>query len=94
MIILEFEEQTRVLGAPKGWDQKQLQCGMLPIADVMWDGVQAMVSYWKPTPEELAQLNAGAHIQLSVVGTSHPPVSVDVARCKALIERAPSGSDG
>lgn len=35
-----------------------------------------MLSLWKPTPEELAQLNAGGFVVLSLMGTRHPPVSM------------------
>lgn len=37
-----------------------------------------MVSVWKPDAEELAALNAGGCVALTVLGTDHPPVSVDV----------------
>lgn len=36
------------------------------------------VSAWLPTPEELAALNAGAPVYLSIWGSSHPPVYVGV----------------
>lgn len=36
-----------------------------------------MESWWEPTPEELAELNAGGCVRLTVVGQVHPPVAVD-----------------
>lgn len=89
MDILEFEGQTRVLGAPRNWDQQRIECGGLPIIDYEISGVPCMSSFWKPTEEELAQLNAGAHIKLTIIGQSHPPVCVEVGRCEARIERKP-----
>jgi hypothetical protein len=93
MIILEFDAQTRVLNAPAGWNESQpIQCGMLPIEDTAFDGIPAMVSYWKPTPEELAVLIAGGHIRLIVYGAQHPPVWVDaLKRGDVHIERTPRG---
>lgn len=41
--------------------------------------VKCVVSYWKPTPEELALLNANGSIQFCAIGTNHPPISLDVA---------------
>lgn len=37
-----------------------------------------MVSFWRPTAEELEQLNAGGLVTLYVFGTMHPPVSIGV----------------
>lgn len=36
------------------------------------------VSAWLPTPAELAALNAGAPVYLSIWGNNHPPVYVGV----------------
>jgi hypothetical protein len=67
-----------VLGAPAGWDQQQLPCGALPVTQLMVDGQPAMVSFWRPSAEELAQLQAGAFVSLWVYGAGHPPVAVGV----------------
>jgi hypothetical protein len=67
-----------VLGAPKGWDQGELPCGALPITRTEIDGMPAVVSYWKPTAEELAALAAGGSVALWVIGTTMPPVSLVV----------------
>jgi hypothetical protein len=67
-----------VLGAPKGWDQNELPCGALPITRTECDGVPAVVSYWMPTAEELASLNAGKPLALWVVGNTMPPVALTV----------------
>lgn len=88
---LEFNGQTRVLNAPPGWNETEpIKCGMLPIADRTIEGMPAMQSYWKPEPHELAFLANGGHVRLTVYGQGHPPVWVDVDKCDALIERAPS----
>lgn len=91
MIVLEFDAQTRVLNAPLGWNKSQpIKCGMLPIEDTQFDGIPAMCSYWKPSPEELAVLNNGGHIQLVIYGRQHPPVWVEaMKRGDVHIEREP-----
>lgn len=87
MDILEFQGQTRVLGAPAGWDQSAVECIGLPIMDHELSGVPCMSSFWRPTAEELAQLADGGHIKLTVIGRAHPAVCVEVGRCKVLVDR-------
>lgn len=41
--------------------------------------VPSLTSGWVPTPEELAELNAGGHIELTVLGVQQPPVMLNVA---------------
>lgn len=67
-----------VLGAPVGWNQSELPCGALAITRTEFEGKPAMVSFWRPTAEELALLNQGALVSLWVFGASHPPVAVAV----------------
>ena len=67
-----------VLGAPAGWDQEQLPCSALAITRTDWDGVPAVVSFWKPSPEELAVLNAGGSVSLWIAGQGMPPVGLSV----------------
>ena len=44
----------------------------------MLGGGNAMVSVWRPTEEERQQLINGGEIQLSILGTVHPPVMLVV----------------
>lgn len=67
-----------VLGAPAVWDQGGLPCGALPITRTEVDGVPAVVSYWTPSAQELAALNAGKPVALWVVGQAMPPVALEV----------------
>lgn len=43
------------------------------------DGCYVTRSYWQPTAEELAMLNAGGCVVLSLVARNCPPVRLDVA---------------
>lgn len=66
---------TRILGRPPGTLEED--CTDLQISDVhhpIWGNV--MLSAWLPSPEERAAIAAGAPVILSIVGKSHPVVSV------------------
>lgn len=77
MIPKRHPAATRYLGAPKGWRPSQDGiCGHLAIADVLCEAGPAMESRWEPTPVELAILNAGGSVELRILGTGHPPVSL------------------
>lgn len=49
-------------------------CADLPAAK----GDDFIATYWKPDAEELAMLNAGFPVKLSILGTGLPPVAVEV----------------
>lgn len=83
--MIEFEGQTRLLGAPEGWRQSgpgAIQCGFLPVQEVELGEHHAFVSYWKPTAEEIARLHRGEAICLTVIGRGHPPVCITVDNVK------------
>lgn len=63
---------TRELGKAQGF------LG-LPVRDVMVDGTTpAMQTVWMPTPDELAALNNGAPIMVTLWGTGHPPIKLGI----------------
>lgn len=72
----QHPSNSRVLGAPTGWNQKVLPCGALAITDCVQDRVPCVVSFWKPDADELALLNAGGLVALSIVGRNMPPASI------------------
>lgn len=75
---------TKITGAntnlepPKDWDHaKDGECVALPIrlsGSIADPASIEMQSAWVPTVDELAVLNNGGYVVLSVIGTSHPPV--------------------
>ena len=77
MHIGRIEGATRVLGKSQGY------LG-LPVRDVMvnctvgGEGTPAMETAWLPTPEQIARIVAGAAVHVRILGTSHPPIMVDV----------------
>jgi hypothetical protein len=74
----QHPSNNAVLGAPKGWDQAELPCGALPITRVVDGGVNHVVSFWRPTADELKALASGALVELWVVGHTMPPVALAV----------------
>lgn len=74
MIPKRISEATHFMGAPKGWkpDEDGNCCHLaVRVIDNVWQ------SAWEPTPGELAMLNAGGSIVLSIVG-GQPPVMLSV----------------
>lgn len=69
---------TRTLQAPVGWDQSGLPVEPLGITDQYVEGVHCVWSFWRPDAEELAALNAGGHVVLSIVGRTMPPAALMV----------------
>lgn len=66
-------------GQPKNWNpETDGTCGVLPVR-VTWDGDRAKTceSAWVPSPEELALLNRGGSVVLTVAGWQ-VPVSLHV----------------
>ena len=81
---VQFKGQQRFLGAPRGWDQDDTECVALPVKLSEVNGLPALTSYWKPTPEELAALNAGELVKFTIIGSGQPPVLLEVERCEEI----------
>ena len=80
MIPRRIKGFTHVLGAPKNWNAaRDGKCVGLAIraSRVRQKGPVECQSAWEPTPEELALLNAGGSVILTVVGRQ-PPVRLEV----------------
>jgi hypothetical protein len=46
----------------------------LPVMAEVREGIPYMTSLWRPSPEELAILNAGGFVNLTLQVHQHPPV--------------------
>ena len=68
MLPLRISNATRILA------KSQDEYYALAICDQAIDGVNHMTSVWEPTPRELADLNAGGAVRLTILGNTHPPV--------------------
>jgi len=86
MIPIQHPSNNATLAAPRGWDHNGTPCAALPITRTECDGYTVVASFWRPTAEELAALNAGAAVELCVLGHRMPPVSVTV--------KQPGANDG
>lgn len=78
MKAVEHITNNRIIGAPVDWDHSRAACPGLPVTDREMFGLPVMVSFWKPTEEEIEALKAGAMIALTVVGAVHPPVGMHI----------------
>lgn len=77
MIPTKISPCIRELGRPAGTLEED--CSSLQISDVqdpIWGNLQ--LSAWQPSDEERAAIANGAPVILSVVGRSHPVVSLFV----------------
>lgn len=77
-----IEGATRIVGGPDA-DQPEyfpLHIRDMPASLMRGDGsqveVNAMVTAWRPTADELARLNAGAPVYLSLLGNAWPPANL------------------
>jgi hypothetical protein len=80
---IQHPTSNDVLRPPAGMSREE--CRPLYITRVSYDhpwktGVSTagVISYWMPTPEQLALLNRGKPVFLSCLGQTHPPVSIGV----------------
>lgn len=73
----QHPSNNSVLGAPHGMSIEQ--CNALPITRVQHaDGTPAVVSFWRPTPEQLRLLAEGRLVRLCALGMTHAPVMLGV----------------
>lgn len=82
MSPIPFRESNKTYHKPQGWTDEQ--CSDLHV----WEGpvpidantaVNGIISCWMPTEEELADLNAGKPIFISVLSNVQPPISLFTA---------------
>lgn len=92
---VKHPSNNRTLSAPLGWDKSKPPVAPLPITDSEIQGMPVMLSYWRPDAVDLAVLNAGGLLSLSVAGTNLPPVSIITTGEAALAGTSPLdiGSD-
>jgi hypothetical protein len=83
---IHFAESNFCYKAPADWDEKTNG----PCADLhVFQNDDSISSVWKPSPEELAQLNAGGAVVLTVVANFQPPVRLWTAPLEPITEDEP-----
>ncbi len=80
---IQHPSNNDVLRQPEGATREV--CRPLPITRVAYEHqwisgkmIPGVISFWQPTAEQLALLNAGKPVFLSFMGATHPPVAVGV----------------
>lgn len=86
MISARIAGATRVLGKSQGYSGLAIR-DQVTNCTVNGDGAPEMVTAWEPTPSEIEAIKAGALVYVHILGTSHPPIMVEVAT-------PPSAGDG
>ena len=79
MRFVQHPTNNKVLVAPPGVGPEE--CHSLPVTTVVYayaGGINAVWSFWRPTPAELAALNAGQAVRVCVIGETQPMMSVAV----------------
>lgn len=76
MLSLAIEGTTRRIGKEQGY------LGLCVRDFIYGDGTPAMQTAWQPTPSEMALIAAGQPIILTLLGSSHPPMLLEVSTTK------------
>jgi hypothetical protein len=80
MMPTQHTSNNDVLGAPKDWDQGAMPCGALAITRCDIDGLPCIMSFWRPSLEEINILKEGGTVALMVFGQGMPPVTLAASR--------------
>lgn len=54
--------------------------GTLPVTQTQANNQNVLISFWKPSPEEMMALNTGAVVALTVVGEAMPTVALTAVK--------------
>jgi len=77
MIPTSFTESNCVLDKPDGTTYDE--CQVLSVwRGTSIDGVPLVISCWKLTKEELAEINETGRVWLTILGETMPPAAVEV----------------
>lgn len=76
MLIGRIAGATRVLGKSQGYLGLPIRDSVVNCS-VGGEQTPCMTTAWVPTPAELAALNAGAAIHVTLIGNSHPPIMLE-----------------
>lgn len=79
MIIAMIEGATRVCGKAQGYLGLPIRDEQI-IDNATARVVNCMHTAWEPTPDELARLNAGGKVIISIFGVTPAPMMVNVSK--------------
>lgn len=69
----DFDHSNKKYVKPEGWTDEQCS-GLDVFQGVNDDGHPLIISCWKPTPEEIADIVAGKPVWLGILTAVQPPV--------------------
>ena len=75
---VEFKDQTNVLGKPESMSNED--CSSLPVKVAKNGEYQSLESVWELSDEELELINKTKRIRLGILGSSIPPVYLQVEK--------------
>lgn len=76
---------------PENWSDDLGVCGSLEVrAQLLAGQWRSVTSTWKPSAEDLAMLNAGGVLEVTLLRTQQPPMSMEVV-APILIEECAGG---
>lgn len=79
MTPTEIAGANVTLGAPADWDEAvHGPCETLKVRHGVVDGLPLWQSAWLPTEVDLAKLNAGKPVIITIIGQTHPPIALEV----------------
>ncbi len=79
MNFIQHQECNGVLGAPPGISIERVR--PLPVKRALYeDGTPTIISYWKPSEEDLKILNSGGCVALNVLGQTMYPVFMECVK--------------
>lgn len=76
MISARIPRFTRVLGKSQGYMGLAVRDEVRKCS--VSGPVPCMTTAWQPTPKELETLNLGGSVYVTIQGTGHPPIMVEV----------------
>lgn len=80
MQAVSFDESNACLGAPKGMTPEEVETLSIWRGDLLFHGmdrpVTTVVSCYKPTKEELEEINKTGRIWLVIMGATMPPAAL------------------
>jgi hypothetical protein len=79
MPFVKIKGATANFSKPGNWDEKtDGPCGQLWVRRDLYGRYNQFNFAWRPTPEELAQLIAGASVEVHIINHYMPPIGVSV----------------
>ncbi len=75
MIASAFDEENGVLDPPPGVDLDDVLC-LSVYRGAMSDGTPVVISCWKPTAEEWAEMQRTGRVWLLIQGQTMPPATL------------------